>query len=224
MPARRISRRGLLKAGGVTLGAAALTCSGVAYVATPPASAPEVATPEFSFGKEGSMSKRILVTYATRTGSTVDVAATIGETLGGQGFIVDVRPVKENPAPECYQAVVIGSAVNGAQWLPEAVEFVKSNRQALNRVAVALFSVHIMNTGDDEKSRANRLAYLDAVRPLLKPLDEAFFAGVGFNPARQSWLEGWLYRAFKVGPEGDCRDWNRIRGWAESLAPSLQQA
>lgn len=66
------------------------------------------------------MNKRILVTYATHTGSTVDVAAAIGETLGARGFAVDVRPVKENPSVDGYQAVVMGSAVNGAKWLPEA--------------------------------------------------------------------------------------------------------
>ena len=63
----------------------------------------------------------------------------------------------------------------------------------------------------------------NAVRPLLKPLDEAFFAGMGMDPAGQSWLARWAYRTFKVGPEGDCRDWNAIRAWAESLCPLLLQ-
>lgn len=83
---------------------------------------------------------------------------------------------------------------------------------------VALYCVHAMNLGDDEKSRKNRLAYLDAVRPLLHSVAEVYFAGVGPDPAKTSWFERWLYRAFNGGAEGDCRDWNKIRGWAESVA------
>jgi len=95
--------------------------------------------------------------------------------------------------------------------------FIKNNRQALNRVPVALFSVHIMNLGDDEKSRRKRLAYLDAIRPLLAQSDEVFFAGRGLDSADQSWFNRWGYRTFTVGPEGDCRDWKRIRGWAQTV-------
>jgi menaquinone-dependent protoporphyrinogen oxidase len=219
MSAKSISRRRFIKAAGITLGASCLTCSGLTYAATRTSQSqvPVVGTPQFTYGKESSMNQRVLVAYATRTGSTVDVAAAVGETLGARSFKVDVKPIKENPSPAGYQAVIVGSAVNGGQWLPEALEFVKQNRQALNQVPVALFCVHIMNLGSDEKSRQNRLAYLDAVRPLLRPVDEAFFAGLGMDPKDQSPLIRWAYRAFKVGPEGDCRDWNKIRTWAQTV-------
>lgn len=218
MPAKKISRRDFLTAAGIVAGAAALTTvTGCASSPAPEAPASEVETPEFHYGEDQSMSKRILVTYATRTGSTVGVASAIGETLSGRGFRVDVVPSKENPRLDGYDAVVMGSAINGAQWLPEAVEFVKQNRQALGRVPVALFTVHIMNLGDDPQSKKKRLAYLDNVRPLLKPVDEVYFAGLGSDPKKDSWLARWAYRAFNMGPEGDCRDWDRIRGWAKTI-------
>jgi menaquinone-dependent protoporphyrinogen oxidase len=218
MSTPRISRREFLKVAGVSLGASALAGSALGCAAGGASqSAPQIETPEFVYGKEGATDKRILVTYATRTGSSVDVAAAIGETLSRRGFAVDVKPIKDHPALDGYQTVLMGSAINGAQWLPEAVEFVKSNQAALNQVPVALFSVHIMNLGDDDKSKKNRLAYLNAVRPLLKPADEAFFAGIGMNPEEQGKLVRWVYRTFKIGPEGDCRDWEKIRGWAEAV-------
>ena len=49
------------------------------------------------------------------------VAQAIGEVLGARGFAVDVKPFLEDPDPSAYQAVLMGSAVNGAQWLPEAL-------------------------------------------------------------------------------------------------------
>ena len=40
------------------------------------------------------MAKRVLVGYATRTGSTVGVAEAIGKTLGERGFDVEVKPLQ----------------------------------------------------------------------------------------------------------------------------------
>ncbi|MHB9031102.1 MAG: flavodoxin domain-containing protein [Candidatus Latescibacterota bacterium] len=218
MPFKSPRRRKFLKVAGISLGASALLCSGLSYRASwsPERETSIIETPEFTFGKRDAMSKRVLVVYATRLGSTVGVAAAIGETLGARGLTVDVKPVRENPPLDSYSAVIIGSAVNGGQWLAEAVEYVRKNRQTLTLIPVALFCVHIMNLGDDEKSTTKRLAYLDAVRSLLQPVDEAFFAGA--SPVmKQNFLAKWVYRTFKVGPEGDCRDWEKIRGWGEKV-------
>jgi menaquinone-dependent protoporphyrinogen oxidase len=161
------------------------------------------------------VNKHILVTYATRTGSTVEVAAAIGETLRARGCTVDVKPIKEKPAVHGYDAVLVGSAIRYGQWLPEAVTFVKTNQQALNRLPVALFTVHIMNRGDDEQSQTKRMAYLNAVCPLLHPVDEVFFAGKG-DPAQFSLIEHLIGRIISA-PVGDFRDWDKIRGWAQTV-------
>ena len=157
------------------------------------------------------MSERILVTYATRAGSTAEVAAAIGESLGERGLPVDVKPIKENPDPSGYRVVVIGSAIRMGKWLPEAVEFVKANQAALGQTQVALFTVHMLNTRDDEASRAARLAYLDAVRPLVHGAKEVYFDGrIDFS--RLSLLDRLISKA--VGSvEADNRDWDKIRGW-----------
>ena len=161
------------------------------------------------------MNGKILVVYATRTGSTVGVADAIGKTLATHGFAVDVKPVKDNPDPGSYDAVVIGSAINGALWLPEALEYVQNYQQSLAQLPVAAFCVHIMNLGDDAGSKKKRIAYLDKVRKLLKPVDEGYFAGMGMDPEKESGIIRWIYRTFKIGGEGDCHDWEKIRGWAE---------
>lgn len=162
------------------------------------------------------MADRALVAYATRAGSTTGVATTIGETLTARGFVVDVTPINEGPDVDDYQAVLIGSAVHGGRWLPEAETFVNRHRQALSRVPVALFCVHIMNLKDDAKSRARRVAYLDGVRPLLPPADEAYFAGKMDNTTISAAVIG-LIRLFRIMPVGDHRNWAAIRGWAQAL-------
>lgn len=162
------------------------------------------------------MADRVLVTYASRAGSTAGVATTIGETLTARGFVVDMAPIGDGPAVDGSQAVVIGSAVHGGRWLPEAEAFVNENRHALSRVPVALFSVHIMNLKDNAKSRTRRVAYLDGVRPLLPPADEAFFAGK-MDTSTISALAIGLIRLFRIMPVGDHRDWAAVRGWAAAL-------
>jgi len=57
------------------------------------------------------MSNRILVTYATRTRSTAEVAKVISEVLTTRGFVVDLKPVKEKPSLDGYRGVILGSAI-----------------------------------------------------------------------------------------------------------------
>jgi len=57
------------------------------------------------------MPQKILVTYASRTGWTVDVAEAIGKTLSENGASVDVLPMLDVKDISGYRAVVAGSAI-----------------------------------------------------------------------------------------------------------------
>ena len=74
------------------------------------------------------MNNRILITYATRTGSTAEVADAIGEVLASRGFVVDIKPMKEKPSLDRYNAVVLGSAIRLGSWLTESLDFIKENQ------------------------------------------------------------------------------------------------
>ncbi len=217
MSVHSISRRRFLKMGCLTAAAAGLTVCGVGLAI--PDQAP-VDQPSFTVG-EKTMNNRVLVAYASHFGSTAEVAAAIGKTLAARGLAVDVKPIRENlqMAGDLrsggYQTVVIGSAVEYGKWLPEAVDFVKTNQQALNRVPVALFSVHIQNLADDEKSRQARLAYLDTVRPLIRPVAQVFFAGKFDRRGAAVLMPGLLARFI---PPMDLRDWEKIRAWAQTVS------
>lgn len=213
--ARSWTRRQFLLAGGlVVAGAIAADLSrGVSGMDAED----DVPTPSETYGGESEMSKRVLVGYATRTGTTTGVAKAIAEELSGRGFAVDVKPLKERPALSGYDAVVLGSAVNGAAWLPEAVQYAQSNSGALTSIPTAIFSVHIMNLGDDEKAARKRAGYTSAVRASLTPVAEAFFAGKGPDASDTSLIARWAFKAFGGGGEGDCRDWSAIKHWAQQV-------
>jgi len=162
-----------------------------------------------------TMNKRVLITYATRAGATAEIAAAIAETLAARGCTVDVKPVKEKPKLDDYAAVVLGSAIRMGGWLPEAVDFVKANQAALNSMPVALFTVHMLNSGDDEASRAARAAYLNAVRPLLQDAETVYFEGK-MDFSRLSFLDKVIAKMVKA-VEADRRDWGQIKQWANAV-------
>ena len=62
------------------------------------------------------MSKKILITYASRLDATTGVAQAIGKTFTECGAQVDVLPMNEVRDLDSYQAVVAGSAVRAAAW------------------------------------------------------------------------------------------------------------
>jgi menaquinone-dependent protoporphyrinogen oxidase len=207
-----ISRRDFLKAAGLTLTAGAFACSGLGYAASRP---PEIETPEHTFGKDNLMNDRILITYATRAGSTAEIAAEIGKSFRQKNFAVDVKPVKEKPFLAGYSAVILGSAIRMGSWLSEAVDYVEANQEKLNAMPVALFTVHMLNTGEDEASRANRLAYLDKVRSLLKGAEEVYFEGA-MDFSKLSFLDRMIAKMVKA-VEADNRDWEKIRTWVPGV-------
>ncbi|MRS02731.1 flavodoxin [bacterium] len=166
------------------------------------------------------MTKQILVTYATRAGSTGEIAEAIGQSIASHGFVVDVKPVLEKPSLDGYEGVVIGSAVRMGQWLPEAAEFLKTNQSALMKMPTAIFTVHILNLADDQTSQTYRESYITALKPLVQPVDSAFFGGK-LDYKRVKFADRLIGRLVKA-VESDSRDWDKIRGWGSDLAEKLE--
>jgi menaquinone-dependent protoporphyrinogen oxidase len=213
MTHQNLSRRDFLKLSGLALATSVVTCSGLGYVAT---QAPPLSFPELNLRKEHPMNKHILIAYATRAGSTAEIAATLGETIAGRGFSVEVKPVKKVSSLDGYQAVILGSAIRMGNWLPEMVKFIQSNQSVLNGLPAALFTVHMLNAGDDEASQTARAAYTAPVRALLPNAPEVFFTGV-MDFSRLSFLDRFIASMVKA-VESDQRDWNAIRRWAETVS------
>jgi menaquinone-dependent protoporphyrinogen oxidase len=57
------------------------------------------------------MDKKILVAYATKYGSTAEIAQKIGEVLINSGLDTDILPIDRVRDLDLYQAIIVGSAV-----------------------------------------------------------------------------------------------------------------
>ena len=171
------------------------------------------------------MPDRILVTYASRAGSTRGVAEAIGKTLAECGEQVDVLRMQDVKDLAPYRAVVAGSAIQGRQWLPEAMQFMQTHRATLIQKPFAAFLVCMtLAMPNADKYRAHVAGFLQPVRALVKPVSEGIFAGtldIGKIPSFSDRLKFRLSVLFGVWSEGDHRDWNAIRAWAESIHPLL---
>ena len=172
------------------------------------------------------MNDKILVTFASRAGSTAEVAKAIGKTLSDGGAQVDVLAMREVQDLAPYRAVVAGSAIRKSKWLPEAAEFVQAHHGALSQKPFAMFTVCItlaMSNGDPYRSAVS--GWVAPVRAQVKPVSEAFFAGLlDFGKLPLNWDTPMLRAAvaFGIFPRGDHRDWNAIRAWAKDLKPILE--
>ena len=161
------------------------------------------------------MEKKVLVTYASKYGSTGGVADAIGKELCSKGVAADVVLIKNASNVGSYQGVVIGSAIYMGKWMSEAADFVKKNRDILRQVPVAYFLVCMTLSQPTEKNRAEVLSYMD---PILKAVSEIKPVGIGtfagaLDYNNLSWLNKKILKS-KGTPEGDFRDWNAIRTWA----------
>ena len=172
------------------------------------------------------MSHPILVTYASRTGTTAGVAEAVGNTLDSSGLPVDVLPVSAEQDVAPCRAVMTGSAIQGKQWLPEAMQFVETHQTALRRKPFAAFLVCMtlaMKKGD---YRSEVAAWMQPVRALAPTVSEGLFAGALDISKVPTWRDRMMFRisvAMGVWSEGDHRDWEAIRAWAESLPPLLER-
>ncbi len=171
------------------------------------------------------MKRKILVTYASRAGSTAEVAVAIGKTLSARGAQVDVIPMTNVKDLSAYDAIVAGSAIRKSKWLPEAIQFIRKYQTELEVKPFAEFTVCItLAMSNSEQYRAAVREWTAPVRNLVKPLSEGLFAGMlDFSKLPINW-DTFLLRLsvlFGIFPRGDKRDWKAIQNWAEGLVPIL---
>ena len=189
--------------------------------------------------------KRILVTYATMAGSTVEVAQTVAEEIADRGLQVDVLPLVEVQNIEGYDAVVVGAPMIMG-WHRTALRFLKRNRKAWSQIPLAVFVTAMSLTETGQRSMGDVPVYVDEalpkapmhpdrltfreryarlsnyLRPILRATRPSEPASIGVFGGRLEYgrLKWWavLFAMLIIrAPAGDRREWPAIREWAAGL-------
>ncbi|HIH92826.1 TPA: flavodoxin [Methanosarcina acetivorans] len=174
------------------------------------------------------MQTRVLVAYATRYGSTQEIAEVIVATLRESGLEVDIEPAKEVKALEGYTAVVLGAPIYMLRWHKEAKSFLSRYREALMKRPVAVFALGPFY--DEEEEWKEVRAQLDKELekfPWLTPVAIEIFGGK-YDEEKLRFPDNILVRLpgspLHNMPAIDIRDWDAIRDWASKLVAQFQPA
>ncbi len=168
------------------------------------------------------MADRILVAYATRYGSTAEVAEAIGDELRKAGVAVDVRPVNEVRDLSPYRAVVIGSPIYVGKWLPESQVFIERHQQHLRTIPVAYFAVGLTVADGGAEILRKAEASMDQVRMLVNPVEIGIFPG-RLESGGLSFADRTVIKLIRA-KTGDFRNWEAVRAWAQAVRSKLVPA
>ncbi len=165
--------------------------------------------------------RKVLVAYASRHGSTAEIAQIMAEALHHDNVIAEAKWVGHVTDIDEYDAIIIGSAIRYDKWLPEATEFVVRHQSALQQTPVFLFFTCMTLSVKSEKATVQAAEYaakIAALLPQVSATDVGQFAGaLDFDkipfPGR---LIARLIFVFLRVKQGDYRDWAAIRHWAET--------
>jgi menaquinone-dependent protoporphyrinogen oxidase len=168
------------------------------------------------------MTLRILVAYASKHGSTMEIAKKIGEILDEAGLKVTLLPAEQVDDVTPYDGVILGSAVYAGSWRKEAVTFLEEYKTLLAKIPVWLFSSGPIGEGDPIKLMKgwHFPTALEPIADRICPRDIAYFHGA-LDIEKLSLGEKLIIKAIK-SPTGDFRDWDAITDWAASIVFSLR--
>jgi menaquinone-dependent protoporphyrinogen oxidase len=172
---------------------------------------------------------KILIAYGTTEGQTARIADHLAGMMQSRGFEaepVDLKKTKDLSL-DTYDGVIVGGSVHMGKHQENVVDFVHQNRNALERLPSAFFSVSLAANGD----LANAEAYV-----------ENFVQQAGWRPTKVGLFSGaLLYRQYgflkrfmmkrivrgKPGMSTDTSrdyvytDWDQVKRFAEDFAERL---
>jgi len=164
------------------------------------------------------MPTSVLVCYATRYGSTEEVAKAIGETLHKHGVEAVVRSVLEIHDVDQYGAIVLGAPLYAFHLHKDAVHFLTRHHTDLTTRPVFIFALGPIHADEKEFQGANQQLEKELAKfHWLEPKATKVFGGK-FDPQ----MLRFPYNLFMgKQPASDVRDWAAIRAWASDLAAQL---
>jgi menaquinone-dependent protoporphyrinogen oxidase len=180
--------------------------------------------------------RRILIAFDTSEGQTQKIADRIADVLRGDGIMVDIYPSESAPAPEEYDAAIVGGSIHAGKYGSVLRRYVTANVAALNAMPTALFQVSLTSANPDEQhtTTAHRMVQVLLDSTGLDPDLVAMFAGAVVY-TKYGWIKRRIMKAIVSAEGGDTdtsrdyeyTDWHAVGHFAtdvEALARMTARA
>jgi menaquinone-dependent protoporphyrinogen oxidase len=166
---------------------------------------------------------KVLVGYATRYGSTKEVAETIARSVREAGFEVDVCEVRDIKSLSNYKAVILGAPLFMFHWHKDVLRFLSKHQRILLDLQVAIFALGPTHDPYDEQEWRDSWSQLNKELEKyswLKPVEIEMFGGK-YDPTK---LKFPLKIMAGSVPASDIRDQDAIQAWATKLTVKLKKS
>lgn len=170
------------------------------------------------------MSNSVLVAYATRGGSTTEVAQAIAAALEEAGVKAEVLPVSEVDSLAGKTALILGAPLYIGSFPKEFHQFVRRHRAALEAARPWCFVLGPTRREMKDFDAARNQATKQLGRyPWLRPVDLHVFGGK-WNMNTLPFPFSLIGRLPAKLPAEDIRDWAAIKEWATEIARQIKPA
>jgi menaquinone-dependent protoporphyrinogen oxidase len=156
----------------------------------------------------------VLIAYATKHGSTHEVAEFVAAHLADIGVEAHTLPAHRVSSLEEYGAVVLGAPLYMGRWHRDARAFLHRFGPELATRPFGVFALGPVEDAPKQWDGAREQLYKAlAHAPGVEPATVGLFGGAIVPET--------LHFPFSHIPAGDLRDWDAIRGWTERLPEAL---
>jgi menaquinone-dependent protoporphyrinogen oxidase len=164
----------------------------------------------------------VLVSYASKRGSTAEIAEAVAAELRAAGLEVECQESGEVKDLDGYEAVVLGSAVYAKRWRGDARHFLRDHGKALAAMPFWVFSSGPV--GDPAEEDDKSPDWIEPRRTIAKVEELGARGHVVFGGRVPAEPHGFVEKAMAKNIPAefqDRRDWDEIRAWAKQIAGEL---
>jgi menaquinone-dependent protoporphyrinogen oxidase len=165
---------------------------------------------------------KVLVTAASKHGSNAEIAEVIAERLRTHALTVECTPPETVHRLDDYDAVILGSAIYMGHWMKPATAFVKRHAVELQQRPVWLFSSGAVVESKQTAEPGEPAVDMTELLEFTGAREHRLFGG-RLERSELSFLERVAVKAAHA-EDGDARDWDEVRSWADSIAAALGAA
>jgi menaquinone-dependent protoporphyrinogen oxidase len=174
------------------------------------------------------MLPEVLIAYASRGGSTAEVAEALGASLREAGIMVQVQPMSQVESLTGWKALILGAPLYIGRFPGEFHSFFKRHRDTLDVLHPWCFVLGpTRNVPKDFEAARTQAEKQFKKYPQFHPVELRILGGKwdpNTMPFPFSLLRRLPANPMSKIPASDIRDWAAIREWAESIARQVRSA